>query len=103
MANALLRRSNKSAHNIAPKPAGGPAQTNIRKLGCRLGQERESRDSPMLKAFCRVAPSVLLSLLAILDAAVFFFASVFSSRTSVAVQARRFFDFLAINPPFQAR
>ncbi len=27
----------------------------------------------------------------------------FNSRTSVAVQARRFFDFLAINPPFQER
>jgi hypothetical protein len=41
--------------------------------------------------------------LAIFPAAVFFFASDFSSRTSVAVQARRFFDFLAINPPFQER
>jgi hypothetical protein len=27
----------------------------------------------------------------------------FISRTSVAVHARRFFDFLAINPPFQER
>ena len=52
----------------------------------------------MLNAFCRVAPSVLFSDLAIFPAAVFFFASVFSSRTSVAVQARRFFDFLAMTP-----
>lgn len=57
----------------------------------------------MLNAFCRVAPSVLFNFLAILAAAVFFFASAFSSRTSVAVQARRFFVFLAINSPFQER
>ena len=57
----------------------------------------------MLNAFCRVAPSVLLNLLAIFAAAVFFFAMLFNSRTSVAVHARRFFDFLAINPPFQER
>jgi hypothetical protein len=57
----------------------------------------------MLNAFCRVAPSVLFNFLAIFAAAVFFFASDFNSRTSTAVQARRFFDFLAINPPFQER
>jgi hypothetical protein len=57
----------------------------------------------MLNAFWRVAPSVLFNFLAIFAAAVFFFANVFNSRTSVAVQARRFFDFLAINPPFQER
>jgi hypothetical protein len=57
----------------------------------------------MLNAFCRVAPSVLLNFFAILAAAVFFFAMLFNSRTSVAVHARRFFDFLAINPPFQER
>ncbi len=55
----------------------------------------------MLKAFCRVAPSVLLNFLAILAAGVFLRAIVFSSRTSVEVHARRFFDFLAINPPNQ--
>jgi hypothetical protein len=66
-------------------------------------QERESSESPMLNAFCRVAPSVLRNFLAILAAAVFFFAKVFNSRTSVAVQARRFFDFLAISPPFQEK
>lgn len=55
----------------------------------------------MLKAFCRVAPSVLRSLLAIFAAAVFFFANALSSRTSPAVQARRFFALLAIRPPFQ--
>jgi hypothetical protein len=66
-------------------------------------QERESSESPMLNAFCRVAPSVLRNFLAIFPAAVFFFAKLFNSRTSVAVHARRFFDFLAINPPFQER
>jgi hypothetical protein len=57
----------------------------------------------MLNAFCRVAPSVLRNFLAIFPAVVFFFAKLFNSRTSVAVHARRFFDFLAINPPFQER
>jgi hypothetical protein len=50
----------------------------------------------MLNAFCRVAPSVLFSFLAILLAGVFVFAIAFRPRTSVTVQARRFFDFLAI-------
>jgi hypothetical protein len=69
----------------------------------RKNQERESSESPMLNAFWRVAPSVLFNFLAIFAAAVFFFANDFNSRISVAVQARRFFDFLAINPPFQER
>ena len=50
----------------------------------------------MLNAFCRVALSVLFSVLAILFAGVFVFAMAFSPRTSVTVQARRLFDFLAI-------
>jgi hypothetical protein len=68
-----------------------------------LGQERESRDSPMLNAFCRVAPSDRRSFLAILPAGVFLRAIVFRSRTSPAVHARRFFGLLAIKPPFQQR
>jgi hypothetical protein len=55
----------------------------------------------MLNAFCRVAPSVRFNFLAILAAGVFLRAIVFSSRTSVEVHARRFFDFLGINPPYQ--
>jgi len=55
----------------------------------------------MLKAFWRVAPSVLLSFLAIRDADVFLRAIVFSSRTSLEVHERRFFFLLAIIPPFQ--
>lgn len=55
----------------------------------------------MLKAFWRVAPSVRLSFLAICDAVVFFRAMDFRSRTSLAVQERRFFFLLAITPPFQ--
>jgi hypothetical protein len=55
----------------------------------------------MLNAFCRVAPSVRFNFLAILAAGVFLRAMVFSSRTSVEVHARRFFDFLGINPPYQ--
>jgi hypothetical protein len=57
----------------------------------------------MLKAFCRVAPSVLFNFLAIREAGVFLFAIVFSSRTSPEVHARRFFALLAIEPPFQCR
>jgi hypothetical protein len=62
---------------------------------------RESNDNPRLKAFCRVAPSVLLS-----DRAIFltgvFPAEDFSSRTSVLVHSRRC-DFLAaiVSLPFK--
>jgi hypothetical protein len=66
-------------------------------------QERESSESPMLNAFCRVAPSVLFNFLAILEAGVFLFAIDFSSRTSLEVHARRFFVLLAIEPSFQIK
>lgn len=69
----------------------------------KINQERESSDNPMLNAFCRVAPSDRLSFLAIVPAGVFLRAIDFNSRTSPAVHARRFFDLLAINPPFQER
>jgi hypothetical protein len=68
-----------------------------------LDQERESRESPMLNAFCRVAPSDRRSFLAILPAVVFLRAMDFRSRSSLAVHARRFFGLLAIKPPFQQR
>ena len=58
-------------------------------------QARESRDNPMLNAFCRVAPSVRFKALAIFRAGILFRAADFSSRTSVAVHERRF-EFLAI-------
>src|ERR1700730_17189612 len=57
---------------------------------------RESKDTPNEKAFCLVAPTVLLSDFAILLAGAFCFARLFSSRTSVAVHAR-LFAFLAIS------
>jgi hypothetical protein len=57
----------------------------------------------MLNAFWRVAPSDRLNFLAIFPAGVFLRAIAFSSRTSPGAQARRFFDLLAINPPFQER
>ena len=57
----------------------------------------ESSDNPRLNAFCRVAPSVRFRVRAMLAARFFFFACVFSVRTSAVVQARRRFDtFLAI-------
>ncbi|MGB5180790.1 MAG: hypothetical protein WBO12_01155, partial [Xanthobacteraceae bacterium] len=62
-----------------------------------------SSESPMLKAFWRVAPSVLFSFFAICDALVFLRAIVFSSRSSLEVHARRFFFLFAIKPPFQER
>jgi hypothetical protein len=58
-------------------------------------QARESSDSPILNAFCRVAPSLRFKVRAMLGAFVFLFASVFSVRTWAVVHARRF-DFLAI-------
>jgi hypothetical protein len=53
----------------------------------------------MLNAFCRVAPSVLFSCLAIREAVVFFRAIVLSSRSSLEVHARRFFFLFAIRLP----
>jgi len=53
----------------------------------------------MLNAFCRVAPSVLLNFLAIFAAGVFLFAIALNPRTSIAVQARRLVDALAIELP----
>jgi hypothetical protein len=57
---------------------------------------RESRDSPRLNAFCRVAPSVRFKVRAMLAACVFFLAAAFKVRTSAVDHGRRF-DFLAIN------
>ena len=59
-------------------------------------QPRESSDNPRLNAFCRVAPSLRLRLLAIFLAGVLLRAADFNSRTSVLVQGRRFEFFLAI-------
>jgi hypothetical protein len=74
-----------------------PADAATTKLEVALlGQERESRESPMLNAFCRVAPSDRRSFLAILPAVVFLRAIDFRSRSSPAVHARRFFGLLAI-------
>jgi hypothetical protein len=58
--------------------------------------QRESRDNPILNAFCRVAPSVRFNRLAILAAGIFFRASDFISRTSAVAQARLFFDFFTM-------
>jgi len=54
---------------------------------------RESSESPMLNAFCRVAPSDRFKRRAIDPAGTFFRASDLSSRTCTAVQARLFFPF----------
>jgi hypothetical protein len=59
-------------------------------------QTRESSDNPRVKAFCRVAPTVLFKVRAILSACVFCRANVFNVRTCSVVHARRF-DCLFIN------
>src|SRR6516164_1140100 len=55
---------------------------------CQSLAARVSSDSPRLKAFCRVAPSVLLNARAMFAARVFLAASFFKLRTSFAVQVR---------------
>src|SRR5262249_42796535 len=57
---------------------------------CQSFAARVSSDSPRLKAFCRVAPSVLLNVRAMFAARVFFAASFFKLRTSFAVHDRLF-------------
>jgi hypothetical protein len=57
---------------------------------------RESRDSPILNAFWRVAPSVRFIVRAIFAADILFLASDFSSRTCADVQARLFDAFFTI-------
>jgi hypothetical protein len=61
-------------------------------------QTRESSDTPRLKAFWRVAPSVRFSRRAIFLAGVLLRASDFNSRTSPTVHSRRVRRFLAIMP-----
>jgi hypothetical protein len=56
---------------------------------------RESSDNPRLNAFCRVAPSLRLRLLAIFLAGILLRAADFNSRTSALVQGRRFEFLLA--------
>src|SRR5262249_2158380 len=51
---------------------------------------RVSSDSPILKAFCRVAPSVLLNVRAMFAARVLLAASFFKLRTSLVVHVRLF-------------
>ena len=58
---------------------------------------RELSDNPRLNAFCRVAPSLRLRLLAIFLAGVLLRAADFNSRTSALVQARLFEFLLAMN------
>jgi hypothetical protein len=72
------------------------------KLTSLIRYARESNDTPRLNAIWRVAPGLRFNAFAILPAGVFFLADAFSSRTSAAVQARRF-DFFAILISFVER
>src|ERR1700687_5069836 len=67
--------------------------------GAVFRSQRESSETFILNAFCRVAPRLRLSVLAIFGAGVFDLAIVFSSLTSCVVPSRRFDTFLAIMPP----
>jgi len=83
---------------VSIRNAGAKKQSRVAKSPKRLrGRDRdfasyirESSDNPILSAFCRVAPSVRFSVLAIFLACVFLRASDFSSRTSAVVQVRLF-------------
>jgi hypothetical protein len=57
---------------------------------CQSFAARVSSDNPRLKAFCRVAPSVLLNVRPIFAARVLLPASFFKVRTSFAVHVRLF-------------
>lgn len=95
------RQANRRATAIRPPKLRAGAVPRLQSRCVAENQERESSESPMLKAFWRVAPSVLFSFLAICDAEVFLRAIDFKSRTSLEVHERRFFFRLAIMPPFQ--
>ncbi len=68
----------------------------VSKLRIDVIHPRESSDNPRLNAFCRVAPSLRLRLLAIFLADVLLRAADFNSRTSALVQARRLEFLLAM-------
>jgi hypothetical protein len=93
--NLSFRASNKTAETPRKKPrtAAGLLLTSPKRV--YRPQPRESRDSPRLNAFCRVAPSVRFRVRAMLAARVFFRAIVFNVRTSDDVHDRRF-EFLGI-------
>jgi hypothetical protein len=76
------------------KRLGGAARAEF--FAAVKSQVRVSSDNPILNAFCRVAPAVRFSVLAIVAACVFFRASAFKVRTSAEVHARRFVALLAI-------
>jgi hypothetical protein len=73
--------------NLSERFWAGPFSTSDRSF-CQSIAARVSSDNPRLKAFCRVAPSVLFKVRAIVAARVLLFASFFNVRTSFAVQVR---------------
>jgi len=75
--------------NLEQAPRLPRPESQHRHVG-EKSQARESRDSPRLNAFLRVAPSLRFRVLAMLAACVFFFASVFKVRTCSVVHARHF-------------
>ena len=92
-----------SPNNQIKSPAQGEALSVKEISRSTPTQTRESSDTPMLSAFCRVAPSERFSVLAMRAACVFFRASAFKVRTCSGVHARRFVAFLAIKqtPDFE--
>src|ERR1700674_3371489 len=91
--SAALQKGYMPAHKEkAPQKRGFREDADFR-------SQRESSETPMLNAFCRVAPRLRLSVLAIFGAGVFDLAIVFSSRISSLVHSRRLAGFLAMMPP----
>jgi hypothetical protein len=94
-ANSRTSQRQKRGTLISDLALGGCLPTCV-KNGIEVRHPRESSDNPRLNAFCRVAPSLRLRLLAIFLAGVLLRAADFNSRTSMLVQGRRFEFFLAI-------
>src|SRR6202035_4838695 len=86
-----------SSHKEKPPPKRGPFDMLF------LRSQRESSETPKLNAFCRVAPRLRFSVLAIFGAGVFDFAIAFSSLISWLVHSRRLDAFLAMMPPLVKR
>jgi hypothetical protein len=87
------------ARNSKPRSRewrGSKQKSELRMFEALVFYPRESRDSPILNAFWRVAPSVRFIVRAIFAADILFLASDFSSRTCADVHARLFDVFFAI-------
>jgi hypothetical protein len=79
---------------LPPKADIAGEQLHVRFVSAQFHAARVSSERPRLKAFCRVAPSVLFNIRAISAARLLLFANRFNVRMSLAVHARLFIDLL---------